>query len=152
MTDCGDKVIQWLCEHDIEARESDGIERYDVLLGNGMRMTIDKDIYDPQARARLWLWVGELPFDEKAKARFARRLLSLNHTLLRDKSLALRWTHDESDIVLEPLEGALEKQGGRIGVFLSGLGKIGAYLRKQLQEASTTSPPRSIEARWLKTL
>ena len=152
MTDCGDKVIQWLREQGIEAREGDGIQRYDVLLGNGMRMTVDTDVYDPQARARLWIWVGEMPFDAKARERFAKRLLSLNHTLLRDKSLALRWTRDESDIVLEPLEGALAKQGGRIGVFLSGLAKTGAYLRKQLKETSTSSPSRPEEARWIKTL
>ena len=147
-------LIEWLRANDIEPINHNGIARYDVLLKNDVRMTIDKDMYDPQGRARIWVWVGIFPFEAREHERFAKRMLRVNHTLLREKSVTLRLIEDKRTIVIEVLDGAMEKSHARsnMSAFLSHLARVARQAHRLLQETKVNTTRVQEEARWMKSL
>lgn len=154
MTCWKDTLIEWLRAHDIEPVDRAGITRYDALLKNDVRMTIDKDIYDADGHTRIWVWIGTFPFAAREKEHFAKRMLNINHTLLREKSVALRLAGDERAIVMEILDGAMEKSRARsnMAAFLSHLGKTARHTQRLLRETKIKSTRTQEEARWMKSL
>lgn len=154
MTHWKDTLIEWLRVHDIEPIERAGVARYDALLKNNIRMTIDKDMCDANGHTRIWVWIGAFPFPIRERERFAKRMLNINHTLLREKSIALRLAGDEPTIVMEVLDGAMEKSNVRsnMATFLSHLGKAARHVQRILQEAKVKSTRAQEEVRWMKPL
>ena len=67
MTCWKNTLIEWLRAHDIEPVDRAGIARYDALLKNDVRMTIDKDMYDADGHTRIWVWIGAFPFTMREK-------------------------------------------------------------------------------------
>ncbi|MCY4030724.1 MAG: hypothetical protein OXF05_01250 [Hyphomicrobiales bacterium] len=154
MTCWKDTLIEWLRARDIEPVERAGIARYDALLKNDVRMTIDKDMYDADGHIRIWVWIGAFPFATREKERFAKQMLNINHTLLREKSAALRLAGDENAIVMEVLDGAMEKSHARsnMAAFLSHLGKTAEHVQRLLRETKVKSTRAQEDARWMKPL
>ena len=154
MTCWKDTLIEWLRAHNVEPVERAGIARYDALLKNDVRMTIDKDMYDADGHTRIWVWIGVSPLAKHEKECFTKRMLNVNHTLIREKSVALRLAGDECAIVMEVLDGAMEKSHARsnMATFLSNLGKAARHTQRLLRETTVESTRAREEARWMKPL